>query len=296
MILIWVVLTLAFLLFLFPGRPGAEPVFRPEVNQRHVAGLEKNLASLLALSEKELARLIPDRSGFRFVDCPNCEGGAEENQLSWSIEDPDRVFCQFCNMRFPNEAYPENGVMRVTNPRGEVQEYPYWEAPFPPPAELPGPLSHIEPDRKYRHYFRAKGWYVARMYFSDAAYQLGQLYHLTGNPAFARRAASILDRFAQVYPGYCARFDAPFRPKVVFEGNRTFPYPVSPYLAAKWDYWAYGDIPSNLIFAYDLVRESGQVDDEMRRRIEDDLFRGSVGFVRSYPITLSNMDPAILRG
>ena len=128
----------------------------------------------MALSEKELARLIPDRSGFRFVDCPNCEGGAEENQLSWSIEDPDRVFCQFCNMRFPNEAYPENGVMRVTNPRGEVQEYPYWEAPFPPPAELPGPLSHIEPDRKYRHYFRAKGWYVARMYFSDAAYQLGQ--------------------------------------------------------------------------------------------------------------------------
>ena len=296
MILICVVLTLAFLLFLFPGRPGAEPVFRPEVNQDHVAGLEKNLAPVMALSEKELARLIPNRSGFRFVDCPNCSGGAEENQLSWSIEDPDRVFCQFCNMRFPNEAYPENGVMRVTNPRGEVQEYPYWEAPFPPPAQLPGPLSHIEPDKKYRHYFLAKGWYVARMYFSDAAHQLGRLYHLTGNPAFARRAALILDRFAQVYPGYCARFDAPFRPKVVFEGNRTFPYPVSPYLAAKWDYWAYGDIPSNLIFAYDLVRESGQVDDEMRRRIEDDLFRGSVGFVRSYPITLSNMDPAILRG
>ena len=250
----------------------------------------------MALSEEELARLIPNRSGFRFVDCPNCAGGAEENQLSWSIEEPDRVFCQFCNMRFPNELYPENGVMRVANPRGEVQEYPYWEAPFPPPAQLPGPLSHIEPDKKYRHYFRAKGWYVARMYFSDAAHQLGKLYYLTGNPAFARRAALILDRFAQVYPGYCARFDAPFRTKVVFEGDHTFPYPVSPYLAAKWDYWAYGDIPSNLIFAYDLVRESGQIDDEMQRRIEDDLFHGSVRFVRSYPITLSNMDPAILRG
>ncbi len=296
MILICVVLTLAILLFLMPDRLNAEPVFRPQFDQGHVAGLEENLASVMALSEEELVRLIPNRSGFRFVDCPNCAGGAEENQLSWSIEEPDRVFCQFCNMRFPNELYPENGVMRVTNPRGEVQEYPYWEAPFPPPAQLPGPLSHIEPDKKYRHYFRAKGWYVARMYFSDAAYQLGKLYYLTGRPTFARRAALILDRFAQVYPGYCARFDAPFRTKVVFEGDHTFPYPVSPYLAAKWDYWAYGDIPSNLILAYDLIRESGQIDDEMQRRIEVDLIRGSVGFVRSYPITLSNMDPAILRG
>ena len=296
MILICVVLTLAILLFLMPDRLNAEPVFRPQFDQGHVAGLEENLASVMALSEEELVRLIPNRSGFRFVDCPNCAGGAEENQLSWSIEEPDRVFCQFCNMRFPNELYPENGVMRVTNARGEVQEYPYWEAPFPPPAQLPGPLSHIEPDKKYRHYFRAKGWYVARMYFSDAAYQLGKLYYLTGRPTLARRAALILDRFAQVYPGYCARFDAPFRTKVVFEGDHTFPYPVSPYLAAKWDYWAYGDIPSNLILAYDLIRESGQIDDEMQRRIEVDLIRGSVGFVRSYPITLSNMDPAILRG
>ena len=296
MILICVVLTLAILVFLMPDRLNAEPVFRPQFDQGHVAGLEENLASVMALSEEELVRLIPNRSGFRFVDCPNCAGGAEENQLSWSIEEPHRVFCQFCNMRFPNELYPENGVMRVTNPRGEVQEYPYWEAPFPPPAQLPGPLSHIEPDKKYRHYFRAKGWYVARMYFSDAAYQLGKLYYLTGRPTLARRAALILDRFAQVYPGYCARFDAPFRTKVVFEGDHTFPYPVSPYLAAKWDYWAYGDIPSNLILAYDLIRESGQIDDEMQRRIEVDLIRGSVGFVRSYPITLSNMDPAILRG
>ena len=227
--LICMALALALLLLLMPERLYAQPVFRPKVDETHVAGLKKSLAPLMALADDELARLIPDRSGFRFVDCPNCEGGAEENQLSWSIEDPDRVFCLFCKMRFPNEVYPENGVMRVANPRGEVQEYPYWEAPFPPPAQLPGSLSHIEPDRKYRHYFRAKGWYVAREYFSDAAHHLGKLYHLTGNPAFARRAALILDRFAQVYPGYCPRFDAPFTPKVIFEGNRSFPFPAVSY-------------------------------------------------------------------
>ena len=84
---------------------------------------------------------------------------------------------------------------------------------------------------------------------------------------------------------------------MIFEGDRTFPFPVSPYLAAKWDYWAlrgYSVEPrSSLTIS---IRDSGHVDDAMRRRIEDDLFHGSVRFVRSYPITLSNMDPAILRG
>ena len=157
MMLICIVLALAILLCLIPQRLNAEPVFRPDVDRSHVAGLKKSLTPLMALSEDELARLIPDRSGFRFVDCPNCEGGAEENQLSWSIEDPDRVFCLFCGMRFPNEVYPENGVNRVTNPRGEVQEYPYWEAPFAPPAQLQGPLSHIEPDTKLPALFPGEG-------------------------------------------------------------------------------------------------------------------------------------------
>ena len=74
--LICVLLTLAILLFLLPDRIDAEPVFRPQVDPSQVAGLKKDLASLLALSEKELARLIPNRSGFRFVDCPNCSGGS----------------------------------------------------------------------------------------------------------------------------------------------------------------------------------------------------------------------------
>lgn len=92
MIVILVVSALAFLLILMPERLCAGPVFHPDVDQGHVAGLEESLAPLMALSEVELTRLIPDRSGFRFVDCPNCEGGAEENQLSWSIEEPDRAF------------------------------------------------------------------------------------------------------------------------------------------------------------------------------------------------------------
>ena len=87
----------------------------------------------LRLPEAELLRLIPDRSGLHFVGCPNCQGGTQEGQLDWTLERPDEVYCRYCQMRFPNEKFPENQVVRVKNPRGEVQEYPCWESPEPPP-------------------------------------------------------------------------------------------------------------------------------------------------------------------
>ncbi len=274
----------------------SRPVFKPNADEGDIESLLRALEKVLALEDSELVALVPEQSGFRFVDCPNCDGGAEENQLTWTIDRPDEVYCQFCEMRFPNEQFPENGTLEVTNALGEVQEYPYWEAPFPPPMELTSALAPLAPDKKYRHYFRAKGWFTAREYLSNAAQQLAELYYLTGDEKYARRSALIIDRFSQVYPGYCARYDHPFRAKVVFSGDQTFPYPVSPYLAAKWAYWAYGDIPYNMVFAYDFIHESGVVSEAAKDRIENDLFHASVRFVRSYPITLSNMDPTILRG
>ena len=120
----------------------------------------------------------------------------------------------------------------------------------------------------------------------------------TTPPATASRPAAppILSRFAEVYPGYCVHYDYPFRPKIFFEGDRTFPWPVPDYRAAKWDWWAYMDIPEDLLQAYELVRPSGVLDEAAQRRIEADLFHASVAFVRSYPPALSNMDPTLLRG
>ena len=256
-----------------------KPVFPPRVDEKSVARIRDELKRVLELPEAELLRLIPERSGLYFVGCPNCEGGAQENQISWTQERPDEVFCRFCGLRYPNERFPDDKVLRVENSRGEVQEYPYWES-----AE------------GYRFFFRAKGWFLARAYFADAAYKLAQLYYATGDRTYARRSALILDRFAQVYPGYCVHYDMPFRRKIIFPGTQGFPYPVSDYRAAKWTWWAYSDIPENLIRAYDLIRDSGELNDAMKQRIEADFFRASVAFVRSYPQVLGNMDPTLLRG
>jgi len=44
---------------------------------------------VLALSEAEMLALIPERAGVRFVGCPNCDGGTQENQLGWTIVKSD---------------------------------------------------------------------------------------------------------------------------------------------------------------------------------------------------------------
>ncbi|MSS71338.1 MAG: hypothetical protein EXS64_07595 [Candidatus Latescibacteria bacterium] len=273
-----------------------EPVLRLSAKREDADQIRQRLDPVLKLPEAEMLRLIPERSGIYFVGCPNCDGGTQEGQISWTIERPDETFCRFCGMRYPNEKFPENRVLRVKNPVGVIQEYPCYEAPTPSPRARPSSTPQTEPDEGYRHFFRAKGWFLARAYFAEAALDLAALYHLTGDAAFARRAALILDRFAQVYPGYCVHYDLPFIQAIIFSGDQGFPYPVETYRAAKWDWWAYMDIPENLIRAYDLIRGSGAMDEAMRRRAEDDFFRASVAFTRAIPVTLGNMDPTLLGG
>ena len=272
-----IVLVELLLMFLRCSRAVEHPVFEPS-GGGNVERLKKHVAKVMALDEEELLARIPDRSGFIFVGCPNCQGGSQENQLTWTLDDPEHVRCRYCGMVFPNETYPDTSVLRVTNPVGRTQEYPYWEN-----------------ESGYRYFFRAKGWYQARSYFAGIAYDLARLYHLTRDPIFARRAGAIVHRFAEVYPGYCVTNDYPARQKSLFEKDE----PPYPYWGGKWSRWFYGDIPTDLTLAYDLICEGEElenVDADAHRCIEEDLLRASVEFVKTYPIYLGNMDPTILRG
>jgi hypothetical protein len=285
-------------------RPDVEKTTRtgPAASKRgrgqSVEGAKRQVERLMRLSDAELVRWIPERSGFYFVGCPNCKAGTQEGQLSWTFDRPDEVFCRYCEMRFPNEKFPENQVVRVTNPRGEVQEYPCWESPEPPPqAGRSGRAGQGQARAKegYRYFFRPKTWYLAREYFSRAASDFAFLYQRTGDRAYAHKSAIIIDRFAQLYPGYCAHFDLPFVQKRVFPGSQGHPFPVADYRAARWNWWAYADVPEDLIRAYGLIRDSGEIDATKQRRIENDFFRASVAFVRGFKPSLGNMDPTFLR-
>ena len=213
------------------------PVYPIEASEKRVAVLKRVVSRVMAMSEAEMVALVPDRTGFRFMGCPNCDEGTQEGQLRWSISDPHRVKCRFCDMVFPNDRYPEDRVMKVVNPVGVEVEYPYWE-------DATG----------YRYLFSARGWREARSYFSSTAQRFGELYQMTGERVYARRAALILDAFARYYPGFLVSRDWPHRPKGFAMEP---PYPNG---GGKWGRWRHDEMPTNLVFAYDSIYGSGELE------------------------------------
>lgn len=279
-------LTLAvfFLIALGRVRPAAaettRPVYPVEASEKRVAALKRVVSRVMAMTEAEMVGLVPDKTGFRFMGCPNCDEGTQEGQLRWSISDPHRVKCRFCDMIFPNDRYPEDQVMKVVNPVGVEVAYPYWE-------DATG----------YRYLFSARGWREARSYFSNTAQRFGELYQLTGDRAYARRAALILDAFARYYPGFLVSRDWPHRPK----GFATEPpYPNG---GGKWGRWRHDEMPTNLVFAYDSIYDSGELERlseevgvDVKARIEDDFFRGAIRQDQFHGIVYGNAGPRIYEG
>lgn len=223
----------AAILTLGCARPGLaaeveRPVYPVEASPERVERLKGAVARVMAMPEAEMVGLVPDRTGFLFMGCPNCEEGTQEGQLTWTIEDPHRVKCRFCGMRFPNETFPEDRAMKVVNPVGVEVEYPYWED-----------------ETGYKYLFSARGWRAARSYFSGIAQDLGALYRMTGDRAYARRAALILDAFARYYPGFLVSRDWPHRPKGF---TLEPPYPNG---GGKWGRWRHDEMPTHLALEAD---------------------------------------------
>ncbi len=258
----------------------AHPVYPVTASAEQVAALKQAVAPLMGMSEEEMVGLVPDKTGFRFVGCANCDEGTQEGQLTWSIDDPHRVRCMYCGTIFPNEQYPEDGVIRATNSVGEEVEYPYWED-----------------ETGYRYLFSAKAWREARVYFAARGEDLGALYQATGEGTYARRAALILDAFARYYPGFLVSSDRSNQQKeFVLE-------PPYPNTGGKWGRWRADEMPTDLVFAYDSIYTSGELERlseevgaDVKARIENDFFRGAIRQDEYHGPQYGNASPRIYRG
>lgn len=261
-------------------RTALHPVFEPELARDQVVRLQSKLKTLIELEESRLLAAIPTRSGFMAVDCPNCDQGAQGGQLQWRIEDPSVVVCRYCGHRYPSRQYPDDRILEVRDPVGRLQQYPYYQ-------DASG----------QRYFFQARGWRVARDYFMVAAYELAQVFHFTRDRVYARRTALILDRFAELYPGFLVTRESTVEEKAFQEQP--------PYLmqGGKWGRWYFDEIPTPLIRAYDLIYDSAELERlgrernvDARRRIEDEFFRAVVAHVRTYPEPYGNPSPRIYEG
>jgi hypothetical protein len=254
-------------------RAGAA-VFPAAVTAKDVARLTAATAFVRGLDHDALMRLVPVQSGLNFVGCANCRSGRQEEQLAWSEERPEELYCRFCRHRYPSAKYPTDQALAVRNPRGETQNYPYW-------ADAAG----------YRYLFQARRDDLVRSHLAGAARNLALLYAAGGERAHAERAGAIIHCFAEVFPGWCYHYDYPFRQKVIYEGDLPPAKFLPEYRTARWTWWAYMDIPRDLVEAYDWIASAGVLDDAQRRRIEQDLFRNAATQVLANPENYHNMSP-----
>lgn len=259
--------------------------FLPKVSSQETPRLLQATAWVRGLSEAELIDLVPKQSGLRFVGCPNCAGGRQENQLAWSPEQPQEVYCRYCKHRYPSEKYPMSAAVTVRNPRGEQVEYPYWADP-----------------NGYRYFFEARRDDEVREYLAKRTEDLARLAMVTNDDAVARRAAVLLDRFAEVFPGWCYHFDYPHQQKEIYDGVVPPEKFRSGYRTARWSWWAYSDIPSPLVRAYGWLQDNPVFDQlsserglDVKARIEQDLFRSAAEQVLANPEPLTNMSPTAWR-
>ena len=178
------------------GRPEQaitqHPVYNPTGD---VAKLKQSVPRVMRMSDDEISEFISDKTDFSLVGCEDCRGGAEGGRsaiFEWSIDQPHQIKCKHCGHLYPSKKYPMDKTLKIVNPVGREQEYHYYQA---------------QDGRTYFWNAKVRGY--IKGYFAGRAYELALLYHLTKEPQYAHKAAVILHRFAEVFPGYPIRgYDA----------------------------------------------------------------------------------------
>jgi hypothetical protein len=251
----------------------------------NIAVLKQSVALLMRMSVKEVIAEVPEKTGIFYIGCPNCHSGAQEmNVLGWKPGMGSKVRCNYCGMVFPNKQFPNNREKVIIAPSGAKQVYRYYED-----------------SSGYSYYFEAHALYEKWLWIRPLAEKLAQLWYATKDNAYGDRAAAIAGRFAQVFPDYPVRYDYPNRPVQFFPADQKWPYKgLTPYRGAKWRWWGYDDIPTNLANVYDIL-ESGYdwrrmdkiIGSETDKRIAKDLLRLGYEFTTANPEEYSNKSPGM---
>lgn len=287
----FIIITILF--FIFPSiclkegelysQTRKHPIYPPEISS--IDRLKEQVDPLIRMSLKEVISLVPAASGINFVGCPSCHGGAQEyGVLSWEYGMGDRVKCNYCGMIFPNEKFQNNREKIIIAPGGARQVYSYYEDP-----------------EGHQYFFEPHAWYERWSWIQSMAERLALIWYATRDNLYGDRAAAIAGRFAQVFPDYAVRYDYPNAPVRFFPADQKWPYEgLTPYRGAKWNWWAYGDIPDRIMNVYDILMSgydwkrmddlTGPGTDSI---IATDLLRLGYEFTAANPEVYSNMSPGM---
>jgi len=259
------------------------PVLEYKIDPASAASYEKAVERVMAMDEEEMLSYVPDRPMRVFIQCPNCYGGGYSGVFSWNMERPDELKCNYCAMVFPNDKYPDDQVIEGTNSLGEPFSYRYYH----------------EPKKNINMFFGAHIIMFKRGWILNQLNALAVAYHATGKPEYARRAALILDRIAQLYPHYPA----------MRQWITTFEFPAKqappwPREGGKWGRWMESEIPEQAIIkGYDLIYDSEELDKlsqvrgyDVREKIEKDFLKATWEYINTWDDFTDNIAPGYLLG
>lgn len=260
------------------------PIF-PVPDELQQQALRTDVAAVMKLSEAELIRLLPTRSGIYFVKCPvpGC-GNPQGSAFTWSLAHPEQLICRHCGTIFPHADYPAQREVMVTPPSGKTLTYRY----------------HY--DGTYEYYFSAGIEFRKGIYFAEMAYKLSQLYRLSGDEHYARRAAVILLTIAARFPDFAFKYDMPGQPVRWYEGSPAPDRLLGDYRTSRYNWWAYMDIKAEFFTCYDSIYGSAGLVDYARelrvdavQLIEQDFLRVMVENVMANRDGYHNMSPSMWR-
>ncbi len=257
------------------------PVLQHSVDPARAADYEKAVERVMAMDEEEMLSYVPDRPMRVFIQCPNCYGGSYSGTFTWDIDRPEELTCKYCGMVFPNDKYPDDQVIEGVNSLGEPFSYRYYH----------------EPKKNVNMFFRAHIMMFKRGWILQQAHNLALAYAATGKGEYARKAALILDRIAQLYPHYPAMYQ--WITAFHFPAKQEPPWPRA---GGKWGRWMESEIPEDtVIAAYDLIYASDELDKlsavrgyDVREQFETDFLKATWEYINTWDDFTDNIAPSYL--
>ena len=241
----------------------SHPWQQVDLDEAALSRARRSVAPFIELDEQQLVDLIPARKPiYSWAKFPI------PGTVSWDPPKPQQITIG-SETFIPEERFPATDSLEHTGPDGTLWTYEFF------------PDANGEPI--YPTCVRDA---AARDRYVEAALSMGRLYQVTGEIDYARRAALIIARFAQVYPGYPIHGRTSSRGRYKF--FETEPYP---YTSGKWAQWYPVDMPDTekLAMAYDLIHPSGIIEQlgielgrDLRREIELGFFADHVGLILKY--------------
>lgn len=259
-----------------------------------VSSLERR--KVLELPDEAIRAGISEQVNFPLPRCPvdRRKRSWRNHFWDWSPEDPEHVRCKICGNVFPGPEHEPAGEVEVVGPAGKAVRYRYWED-----------------DEGLRYFFENMLLNYTQQRVVGLAEPLAVAYVLTGERAYAHRAAVILDRLAEVYPNYPVHGLGVSYNNADRRGyyeNHFYKDPPFPFVSARMgNYHASPFSDAGRAFGlaqvYDLISESGAIEAlseargrDVRAAVEQDLLYEAVRHTLEVPHRATNYDGGRISG